>query len=678
MSPTATAAAETASPLTTARRGDIHLWTQTLIPTTREAPADATTPSHIFLIRAGFIRQLAAGVYDYLPLAWRSLRKIQEIVRQEHERIGAMEMLFPAMEPVSLLKQTGRDEAYGDDLFTLADRHGRDLALAPTHEEPIVEMMKGAITSYKQLPLSLYQIQTKFRDEPRPRSGLLRCREFIMKDAYSFHLSQEGEGGLDVAYDHFYDAYTRIFTRCGLTFTAVEAESGPIGGSASHEFMVHAESGEDKVLVCPASGYAANVEKAEIGERAWSFSGDAAEELTKHHTPNMPGIELVARHLNVKPAQMLKTIVFFDQPKSISNAMINDAFESWMARWKEIMARNPDASVAAQYVAMGEFSGVATTEELLSVFDKDLVDELSKTMRPLRKLLSSLRLIYAVVRGDHEVNEGKLKPFLEGQLWHPFQETLQLLGIPVGYVSPAFAFKRPGSLVLVDPDAAQPNAWATGADEVDYHVTGWQWGRDLGYEVEKLKIADIRNAEAGDPSPRAEGSTLEVQRGIEVGHIFKLGTKYSDAMDFKVLAEDQKPRAVTMGCYGIGVSRTMAACVEMSHDEGGIIWPAAVAPYHVQIILMKPESEKQRSLANGISEELAKAGADVLIDDRKERPGPKFKDADLVGIPVRLTLGDKAIDAGGVEFKLRKDAGKGEVVPFDQVVAKALAALETA
>lgn len=608
-----TTATETASPLSTARRGDIHLWSQTLIPTTREAPADATTPSHIYLIRAGFIRQLAAGVYDYLPLAWRSLRKIQEIVRQEHERIGAMEMLFPAMEPVSLLKQTGRDEAYGDDLFTLADRHGRDLALAPTHEEPIVEMMNGAITSYKQLPLSLYQIQTKFRDEPRPRSGLLRCREFIMKDAYSFHLSQEGEGGLDVTYDHFFDAYTRIFTRCGLTFTAVEAESGPIGGSASHEFMVHAESGEDKVLVCPASGYAANVEKAEIGEREWSFDGAAEQELEKKHTPNMPGIEGVAEHLGTNAAGMLKTIVF--------ERVLND----------------PDKT----------------------------------------------KYVLAVVRGDHDVNEGKVRDAVGSGVKLAEEAKAKADGLAIGYVSPrAFAKlvdQGKSATIVVDPDAAQgETAWATGADEMDHHVTGFNWTRDLGFEVEKLKIADIRNAEAGDPSPRAEGSTLEVQRGIEVGHIFKLGTKYSDAMDFKVLAEDQKPRAVTMGCYGIGVSRTMAACVEMSHDEGGIIWPAAVAPYHVQIILMKPELEKQRSLANGISEELAKAGADVLIDDRKERPGPKFKDADLVGIPVRLTLGDKAIDAGGVEFKLRKDAGKGEVVPFDQVVAKALAALETA
>ncbi|MCW5755694.1 MAG: proline--tRNA ligase [Phycisphaeraceae bacterium] len=613
MTPTATTATETASPLSTLRTGDVHLWSRTLIPTTREAPADATTPSHVFLVRAGFIRQLAAGVYDYLPLAWRSLRKIQEIVRQEHERIGAMEMLFPAFEPMSLLRQTGRDEAYGDDLFRLTDRHGRELALAPTHEEPIVELMKGAITSYKQLPLSLYQIQTKFRDEPRPRSGLLRCREFIMKDAYSFHLKQEGVGGLDEVYEKFYECYSRIFTRCGLSFTAVEAESGPIGGSASHEFMVHAQSGEDKILVCPVSGYAANVEKAEIGQRAWTFEGVAAQALKKHHTPSMPGIEGVAQHLGVTASGMLKTIVF---ERVRSDGKTSDA---------------------------------------------------SKT-----------KYVLAVVRGDHDVNEAKVRNAVGSGVRLADEKAAREAGLAIGYVSPSAFAKLTGATIVVDPDAAQPIPWATGADEVDHHVTGWYWGRDLGYEVEKVKVADIRNAEEGDPSPRAEGAKLQTQRGIEVGHIFKLGTKYSDAMEFKVLAEDQKPRTVTMGCYGIGISRTMAACVEMSCDEGGIVWPAAVAPYHVLIVLMKHDDERQRSLAMDLASKLGQAGADVLIDDRNERPGPKFKDADLIGIPVRLTLGDKALDAGGVEFKLRRDPGKGEVVPMADVVARVVGALEGA
>ena len=608
MSTTASQASSNSSPtgeagvLSTSARGDIHRWSRTRIPTTREAPADATTPSHVFMVRAGLIRQLAAGVYDYLPLAWRSLRKIQRIIREEHERIGAMEMLFPAFEPMDLLKQTGRDEAYGDDLFTLTDRHGRGLALAPTHEEPIVEMMKGAVTSYKQLPLSLYQIQTKYRDEPRPRSGLLRCREFMMMDAYSFHLA------LDASYDDFYEAYSRSFSRCGLSFTAVEAESGPIGGSASHEFMVHAESGEDKILVCPASGYAANVEKAEIGERKWSFDGAASDELTKHHTPGMPGIDLVVGHLGTNAAGMLKTIVF------------------------ERVLKDPNKT----------------------------------------------KYVLAVVRGDHEVNEAKVRDAVGSGVKLADEKKAKGDGLALGYVSPCRSGKLAGATLVVDPDAAQANAWATGADEMDHHVTGWYWSRDLGVDLEKAKVADIRNANEGDPSPRAEGAKLETQRGIEVGHIFKLGTKYSDAMGFTVLAEDQKPRTVTMGCYGIGVSRTMAACVEMSHDDGGIIWPAAVAPYHVQIILMKHDDERQIETANQLAQELAERGADVLIDDRKERPGPKFKDADLIGIPVRLTLGDKALDAGGVEFKRRKDEGKGEVVPMAEVIDRCISALESA
>ncbi|MEO1009528.1 MAG: proline--tRNA ligase [Planctomycetota bacterium] len=604
---TAEAPAQSLPPvLTTARRGDVHRWTQTLIPTTREAPADAITPSHVYLVRAGFIRQLAAGVYDLLPLAWRSLRKIQQIIREEHERIGAMEMFFPAFEPMSLLEETGRREAYGDDLFKLIDRHGRELALAPTHEEPIVEMMKAAITSYRQLPLSLYQIQTKFRDEPRPRSGLLRGREFLMKDAYSFHLHAEGEGGLDVVYDKFYEAYSRIFARCGLSFTAVEAESGPIGGSASHEFMVHAESGEDKILVCPVSGYAANVEKAEIGERPWSFEGTPSRDLEKKHTPGTPGIEGVAQHLGVAASQMLKTIVF------------------------ERVLKDPNAT----------------------------------------------KYVLGVVRGDHEVNEAKVRDAVGSGVRLADEKRAKADGLAIGYVSPCMIGRLAGATLVVDPDAAQPTAWATGADEMDHHVTGWHWARDLGVDLEKAKVADIRDAEEGDPSPRAEGAKLTTQRGIEVGHIFKLGTKYSDAMGFTVLAEDQKPRAVTMGCYGIGVSRTMAACVEMSHDDGGIVWPAAVAPYHVQIILMKHDDENQNRIAGELAEQLSAAGADVLIDDRKERPGPKFKDADLVGIPVRITLGDKALEQGGVELKLRRDAGKGDIVPMDEAVQRALGALE--
>ena len=605
-----------------APRGVVHTWRTTLIPTTREAPADAESPSHILLSRAGYIRKLGAGIYDYLPLAWRTLRKISQIIREEMDAAGASELLLPVLLPIELYEGTKRDRDYGPLLFKVEDRKGVIAALGPTHEEPITELMKGSITSYKQLPLNLYQIQTKVRDEARPRSGLLRCREFIMKDAYSFHLTVDGPGGLNETYDAMYRAYSNIFTRCGLDFTAVEAESGPIGGSASHEFMVNCASGEDTILRCPVSGYAANVEKCEIGERPWSFdSGGVVAELKKHHTPNMPGIDLVAGALGTDAAGMLKTIVF---------------------------------------KVTGPAPGNATPPEHLPTW------------------------ILATVRGDHDVNEGKVKAASGCTVTLAPEPEARLAGFAIGYVSPR-VITRPGmtdktpaglckTILLIDPDAAQGNRpWATGADEHDHHVTGFLWRREMGDILDNadcVRVADIRNALAGDPSPRAKGATLETARGIEVGHIFKLGTKYSDAMGFQVLDKDQKKQSVIMGCYGIGVSRTMAACVEMSHDDNGIIWPAAIAPYHVLITVMKPDAPEQSDAAKRVAADLAAAGLDVLIDDRDERPGVKFKDADLIGIPVRLTVGDKALAEGAVEFKLRKVAGKGELVKLEDVVAR--------
>ena len=574
-----------------------------MIPTTREAPADAELPSHILLTRAGFIRRVGAGIYDYLPLAWRSLTRISQIVREEMNAAGASEMLMPALTPIELLRETGRDVEYGDLLFTVTDRHGRVAALGPTHEEILTELMRGSITSYKQLPLNLYQIQTKFRDEFRPRAGLLRCREFIMKDAYSFSLDIEGPGGLNEQYDAMYRAYDKIFTRCGLDFTVVEAQSGPIGGSASHEFMVNAPSGEDRILRCPESGYAANVEKCEIGERPWSFQGEPAGALENVHTPNMPGIAAVVGALGIMPAQMLKTVVF----EAIGNA------EGDAPQW-----------------------------------------------------------ILAVVRGDHDVNEGKVRDAAGVSIVLADEKEAKAAGFAIGYVSPRVIESMAGCLLVVDPDAAQGGvAWATGADEFSYHVKGFNWSRDLGQKLTDpryVKVADVRNARAGDPSPRARGARLVEQRGIEVGHIFKLGTKYSEAMGFTVLDKDQKRRAVTMGCYGIGISRTLAACVEMSHDDAGIIWPAAVAPYHVLITLMKPDIAEHAELAGRLADELSAAGVDVLIDDRKERPGVKFKDADLIGIPIRLTIGEKSLQAGGVEFAIRREGTrKGEIVAVEAV-----------
>lgn len=622
------------------RCGVAHFWSRTLIPTTREAPNDAETPSHVLLHRAGFIRQVGAGIYDYLPLAWRTLRKISDIVRQEMDAAGASEMLMPALEPFELFEGTRRDETYGDNLFRLKDRKGRMNALAPTHEEVITQLMAGCVTSYKALPLNLYQIQTKFRDEARPRAGLLRCREFIMKDAYSFHTAVEGPGGLNEAYDAMYRAYTNIFTRCGLDFSAVEAESGPIGGSASHEFMVNCASGEDTVLKCPVSGYAANVEKCEIGLRTAPskgyFVGDPSGDLAEVHTPDCPGIDDVCKLMKVKPQNMLKSVLFKVQATPEQRAKYGEEY------------------------------------------------------------------ILAVVRGDHDVNEGKVKA-ISGCTDIAMADPAEAIarGFAIGFVSPRAALGKQGVLLIVDRDAAvgfddaagKPKFWATGGDKKDYHVKHFNWQRDLGKDPLAAKVhgentgglratddhfvvGDVRNALEGDPSPRAAGAALVTGRGIEVGHIFKLGTKYSDAMGFQILDPQQKRNSVIMGCYGIGVSRTMAACVEMSHDADGIVWPSAIAPYHVLIVLMKADDQRQRDAAGKLACQFVGEGVDVLVDDRDERPGVKFKDADLVGIPVRITVGDKALDAGGVEFKLRRDTqSKGDVVPLDQVVARTLAAL---
>ncbi|MBZ0170902.1 MAG: proline--tRNA ligase, partial [Phycisphaerales bacterium] len=508
---------------------------------------------------------------------------IETIVREEMDAAGATELLVPHIVPIELYAGTKRDVEYGELLMRFTDRHGRDAALGPTHEEIITEMLKGSVTSYKQLPLNVYQIQTKFRDEFRPRAGLLRGREFIMKDAYSFHLEMEGEAGLDATYDAMYTAYENIFRRCGLDFSIVEAESGPIGGSASHEFMVNCETGEDTIMVCPASGYAANVEKCEIGERAWSFDAEPTADLTTHHTPGMPGIDLVAEHLRTTAEGMLKSIVM--QPSDASVYENGDG-----PRW-----------------------------------------------------------LLAVVRGDHDVNEGKVRDAVGFAVEMGDEAEAKSAGFAIGYVSPRMAQRVPGTMMVIDHDAtgigSNGAAWATGSDQADHHDTGFNWKREFGTGLpdsietppqtgpdntgilSSVKVADIRNAEAGDPSPRAAGAKLEARRGIEVGHIFKLGTKYSDAFDFAILDRDQKRRPVIMGCYGIGVSRTMAACVEMSHDENGIIWPTPVAPYHVLITLIKPDDEASLSAADSLADSLTGAGVDVLIDDRKERPGVKFKDA---------------------------------------------------
>jgi len=566
------------------------------------------------MLRAGLIQQVAAGSYSYLPIGRRVLSKVETIVRQEMERAGAVEVFLPTLQPLDWWEQTGRREAYGDNLFVITDRHGRKQALGPTHEEVITNLVDTYVSSYKQLPLTLYQIQTKFRDEFRPRFGVIRSREFQMKDAYSFHMDVDS---LNETYQQQYDAYCRIFNRCGLDYVVVEAESGPIGGSASHEFMIPTPTGEDTILSDDGSDYAANVEKCEIGTRAVSkafaaFSrepqasatldaGDPTSDLEEVHTPGCKSIEDVCafwkkdQGSKLKPQNMLKTLVY-------------QADGKWLV---------------------------------------------------------------AVVRGDHDLNEGKLKNAAGAwELRMAEEANAQSAGFAIGFVGPHVG---KADVIYVDPDAAVDQFWVTGANKVDYHVKHFHWQRDVLDRVaaSNVVVADLRNAVDGDPSARSEG-TLHERKGIEVGHVFKLGTKYTDALDVTVLTEDNTEFHPIMGCYGIGVNRIIAAAIEMDagHDDNGIIWPMAIAPYHVLITPIKYEGEACE-VANDLYGRLEEAGIDVLLDDREERPGVKFKDADLIGIPLRITIGDKGLKNGEVEFKART-AEKAEMVEVGAAAERAV------
>ena len=579
-------------------------WTQTLIPTQKETPSDAQIISHQLMVKAGFIRQLTAGAYDFLPLGFRSLRKAAQIVREEMDAIGCAEVLLPALQPYELWQKTGRDVTYGDNLMKFKDRHGRVNVLGPTHEEVVTEMVMAYVSSYKQLPLSIYQIQTKFRDEYRPRFGLLRVREFTMKDAYSFHANLES---LNEVYDKFYAAYQKIFTRCGIPFVVVEAEAGPIGGNASHEFMAACAAGEDTIVTSDKNNYAANVEKAEIGERPFTFDAAATGELEKVHTPGLPGIEDVGKFMKVKPKNMLKTLVF-------------------------------------------QATG------------------------------GKIEWIVAVVRGDHDVNESKLKKAATDRFGVASIELIDSEAVrkqwAIGFVSPTAALKAENTALLVDPDAAQGGFWASGANEVDYHIKHFNWRRECGASLDdptKVAVADIRNAAAGDPSPKNDGGKLVASKGIEIGHVFKLGTKYSDALDAKFLDEKGEKHPMIMGCYGIGVGRILIAAVESLHDDKGIVWPTAIAPYSVIITPIKYDGEV-KVVADKLYEQLNAAGIDTLLDDRDQRPGVKFNDADLIGIPVRINIGDRGLKEGKFEMKRRKVA-EAEMVSADALLERIRAAL---
>ncbi len=558
-------------------------YSQYFIPTVKETPSDAEVVSHQLMLRAGMIRKLAAGIYNYLPLGLRSIRKVENIVREEMNRAGAIELLMPTVQPAELWQESGRWEQYGKELLRFKDRKDAGFCLGPTHEEIITDLVRREVKSYRQLPLNLYQIQGKFRDEIRPRFGLMRGREFIMKDAYSFDVDEKAA---DLSYDKMYKAYRRIFERCGLRFRAVEADTGSIGGTASHEFMVLAESGEDAIVSCSVCEYAANVEKAE------ARSAGAAEHaeprpLERVATPGKRSIEEVTAFLGVPASAMLKTLV----------------------------------------------------------------------------LVADGTPVLALLRGDHDLNEIKLKNYLDCHTLEmaPDEVVTKVTGAPVGFAGPVGLKVR----IIADLAVKELRNFSTGGNEKDLHLKNVNLDRDC----QVTAFADIRNVTHGDPCPRCSSGTLEMWRGIEVGHVFKLGTKYSKALKASYLDADGKEQIIFMGCYGIGISRTVAACIEQNHDKDGIIFPLPIAPFHCIISAVNVKEEPVMAAAETIYQQLCDAGVEGLLDDRDERPGSKFKDADLIGIPLRIVVGSKNLADGNVELKIRK-TGEVQLLPLAEAVAK--------
>jgi prolyl-tRNA synthetase len=552
---------------------------QYLLSTQKETPADAEVISHQLMLRAGMVRKLAAGLYTWLPTGLRVLNKVAAIVRDEMNKAGSIEILMPVVQPADLWQESGRWEEYGPELLRIKDRQTRDFVLGPTHEEVITSLVKNEVNSYKQLPLNLYQVQTKFRDEIRPRFGIMRCREFTMKDAYSFHLDQSC---LESTYQNMFQAYCNIFERIGLDYRPVIADNGSIGGSASHEFHVLAESGEDDIAFSNGSDYAANIEMAS----ALTPSGDSpqgTQDLEKVATPEQKTIEAVSAFLNVPAEQSVKTLIVLAEPD-----------------------------------------------------EKD-----------------QQGLVALVLRGDHQLNEVKAEKLAgvfapltmasEQQIEDTLNCTIGSLG-PVGMTLP----------VIVDNSAAHLADFVCGANETDFHYTGVNWSRDAA----EFTVADIRNVVAGDASPDGKG-TLEIKRGIEVGHIFQLGDKYSQAMSCGVLDENGKNKILSMGCYGIGVSRIVAAAIEQNHDKYGIIWPDAIAPFKVALIPMNMhKSHRVKEVAEALYSKLMAAGVEVLFDDRKERPGVMFNDMELVGVPHTIVIGERNLDENKVEYKNRRSGEK--------------------
>lgn len=540
---------------------------QGFVPTLRQVPAEAEIVSHQLMLRAGLIRRSSAGVYTYLPFGYRVLKKIMDIIRSELDGIDCQELMLPILQPAELWQQSGRWDAYGPEMFRLKDRHDRDFCLGPTHEEIITALVNMDVDSYRQLPLSLYQIQNKYRDEIRPRFGVIRGREFIMKDAYSFDRDEEG---LDKTYRKFYDAYTRIFQRCGLTTYPVEADSGAIGGSHTHEFMVLADVGEAQIVYCEHCRYAANVEISAALPTPWPVAEGGTMEAVD--TPGVKTVDELSAFLSVPPQRIIKTLLYVadDQP------------------------------------------------------------------------------VAALVRGDRELNEVKLAKILnvtQLRLATP-AEIEEWTGAPVGFAGPV---GLEGIPLIADTELEGATGAVTGGNAADVHYVNVAWGRDFQAD----RVADIRIAQAGDLCPRCREKPLQGASGIEVGQVFKLGTKYSEALGAVFTAEDGTERPFVMGCYGIGVTRTMAAVIEQHHDADGIIWPPSVAPYQAVVVPIDINKSDQREAAERLYKELWAAGIDTVLDDRDERPGVKFKDADLIGYPARLTVGPRALAEGRVELKWR-------------------------
>ena len=547
-------------------------------PTLREVPAEAEVVSHQLMLRAGFLRKSAGGMYNYLPLAWRVLKKIENIVREEMDASGAQELLMPIVQPAEIWQESGRWGVYGEEMFRLKDRHNREFCLGPTHEEMVTSLIRGDVRSYRQLPMNVYQIQNKFRDERRPRFGLMRGREFIMKDAYSF---DRDEAGLDVSYKLMYDAYTRIFTRCGLTFRPVEADSGAIGGSGSHEFMVIADSGEAEIVYCNECDYAANVEKAEM--HVIEAPEEEAKAVEEVKTPDCKTIADVCAYLNLPVDKSVKAVAFN----------------------------------------------------------------------------SEKGLILCFVRGDHEVNEIKvINTVGVNEVEMAEESLLAAAGTIGGYMGPV-GIDPEKTIVVVDSTVMKMHNICCGANKEGYHLLNVNPGRDFT----PTYVADIRLIQEGDPCPHCGGKVSKA-RGIEVGQVFKLFTKYSEAMHATFLDENGKEKPMVMGCYGVGVSRTMAAAIEQNNDKDGMIWPVAIAPYEVLVVPVNTKDEASTQKAEAIYEELKKAGVEAVIDDRNERPGVKFKDADLIGYPLRVVVGPKTLAEGKLEVKVRR-TGEVQMLPLD-------------